>query len=249
MFCKNCGMENAEGGKFCQGCGTPLEQSAPEQPVNQGMPNYAPVQRPAKKKNDFGQMMNGMAADVKNADKAQMTKAISVLLVILTVFTMMMGWAKIKVSDSKSTYNIVQYRRAVGEFSKGVNEYLDDYDLEDILDGSSSVRKYKATATKLTVANIITILDIVLYTAAFLLLAGYVLLLMLGNKNAAMVGQLANIAVAAVVVIFAIAVLLTGKVYYYSIIRFKLAFGLLLPLLAAGGNFALITLKKGDLKA
>lgn len=248
MFCRNCGMEIAEGGKFCQGCGTPLEQlQETEQNVNQAMPGYAPVQQ-KQKNNNCGKIIKGMVADIKNADKTVMTKAISVLLVILTAFTMMMGWAKMKVSDGKTTYNIVQYRRAVGEMKNEIDESLDAYDFFEA--SVSSIKKYRATETKLTMANIITIFDIVLYTVAFLLLVAYVLLLMVGNKNAVVVGQFANIVVVAVVVIFAIAVLFTtGKLYFYAELRFKHAFGLLLPLLVAGINFVLITVKKGDLKA
>lgn len=46
MFCKNCGVQNPEGTKFCSNCGAPLEQpqQQPQQPYQQ--PYQPPYQPP-----------------------------------------------------------------------------------------------------------------------------------------------------------------------------------------------------------
>lgn len=43
MFCSNCGSQNPDGSSFCSGCGQPLVQAQPQQPVQQ--PMQQPVQQ------------------------------------------------------------------------------------------------------------------------------------------------------------------------------------------------------------
>lgn len=234
MFCNNCGKENPNGSQVCMECGTPLQ--APTAPPVQ--PNTAKQSKGAA----VAGILAAIIADVKAVDKKVMAKAISVLLAVLTVFTMMMGWAKIKSDPYNETYNVFQFRRAISASNESVQESLDEYDDMDIFD-NASVKKLKSTGIKLTISSILLILDILVYWIAFLALAGFIFLMMIKNKYAAFLGQLACVIVALTVILFAIAVLIVGK------LKFNMAFGLFVPLLAAAGNFLLITMKKNEIRA
>lgn len=250
MICKNCGTNNKEGSTFCEVCGSPIEAAAPVTPTPG--PGYRPAPPKAKsaKGAAVGEIIGSILADVKAVDKKVMAKAISVLLAVVTIFTMMWGWAKVDSKSSDQTFNIFQFRRTVSEVNEGVQEALDQYDdMEDVAEafGDGMIKKYKSSGTKLTISSILLILDILIYWVAFLALAGYIFLMMIKNKNAAFLGQLACLIVAAVVIIFAIATLIVGKLKIGG--GFDMAFGLFLPLLAAAGNFVFITMKKDDIRA
>ena len=237
MICKNCGTNNKEGSTFCEVCGSPIEAAT-----------YAPVPPKAQKSAGgvaVGEIVGSIIADIKTVDKKVLAKAISVLLAVVTIFTMMWGWAKV----DEQTFNIFQLRRAVSETNEYVQETLDEYDVEDMAEmfDNGNMKKFKSTGTKLTISSILLILDILVFWVAFLALAGFIFLMMIKNKNAAFLGQLACLIVAATVILFAIATLIVGKLKIGG--GFDMAFGLFIPLLAAAGNFVFITMKKDDVRA
>lgn len=250
MICKNCGTNNKEGSTFCEVCGSPIEAAAPVTPTP--APGYRPAPPKAKsaKGAAVGEIIGSILADVKAVDKKVMAKAISVLLAVVTIFTMMWGWAKME----DQTFNIFQFRRAVSESGDAVEMQLDSYDgmenMAEMFETNGTVKNLKSSKTKIVISSILLILDILIYWVAFLALAGYIFLMMIKNKNAAFLGQLACLIVAAVVILFIIATLIVGKVKMGMItIEFDMAFGLFLPLLAAAGNFVFITMKKDDIRA
>jgi len=50
MFCSNCGAQNPDGSSFCSGCGQPLVQAQPQQPVQQPVQQtyQQPMQQPVQ---------------------------------------------------------------------------------------------------------------------------------------------------------------------------------------------------------
>ncbi len=84
MFCKNCGKQLAEGTKFCDGCGAPIESAPAQQPAQQG---FAPAQQPAQQGFAPAQqpvpaapnpMFTNFAAAIKGFFSPQVVKAMGV---------------------------------------------------------------------------------------------------------------------------------------------------------------------------
>ena len=46
MFCPNCGTQNADGAKFCSGCGAPLGAQQPQQQYQQPQQPQQQYQQP-----------------------------------------------------------------------------------------------------------------------------------------------------------------------------------------------------------
>lgn len=281
MYCPQCGKENLEGSKFCDGCGAPMgtapqptaepvPQQAAEpvsQNVVQGVQNQAAQQqygqqngtyqqqyeqqpyaqmpyqaydsKPPKQfdlKKQTGEIISGLKA----IDGKVLKKVISVMLALLTIMTMMMGWAKTEHeygddNEYKETYNITQFKRIVGMKNKQTHEYLDEAD--------NPTRKEEKRGVKLFVTNLLMIVDMLVAFLALLTLAAYIFAMCSGVKGANLVGMLGNIlSVLAAVIFFAAMFVIDEK-------DLDMTLGLFMAFATALGNLIFMFVKKDELKA
>lgn len=314
MNCPNCGKENLEGSRFCEGCGTPMtydqtvavtdqsqqqsqnqeynsgqqaqqqtvgQQYQPQQMNNQPYGGYQQVQqqgtqqpygqpygqqqpygayqqpqnlqydqnlaqpynqKPPKspKSFDLGKEATALFADVKSLDKKIFAKVISVMLAVLTIITMMMGWAKTEIEynddlEYKETYNIVQFKRTIGMQNGRLQEILDDFD--DV------PNKEKKEAAKIFVANLMLMVNVVVAFLAIIVLAAYIFLMVSGAKGGSLVGMLASILSIVSAIIFIVAMIVIGEKDLH------MTLGLFLSIIAAVGNLVFMFLKKDEMKA
>ena len=341
MICQNCGKENLEGSKFCEGCGTPL-QAAPQpvevpvqepqtqayepavesqqpqnpyaqqpQQVPQGQPYGVPYgaqqpmnnqpygvpygqtqpqntqygqpqnpqygqpqnpqygytqPQPQPKKApsiDINKIIKTFTEEVKGISKNALFKAISVLLVFVTVATMMMGWAKISMGDEaedqvpvdvkvSTTLNVFQFKHVNSMIKDVISEAIDE-----VGDADDLPKEVKEIRLKTNITALILLVDMLVIALAILALAAYIFLSVTNNKSALYVGWASSILSVGAVIIYMVAFFVFNSILStkISIIRLedfvslRLTLGMFLTLLSAAGNFALMFFKKDELKA
>lgn len=327
MICSNCGKENLEGSKFCEGCGTLLQavQQPAEQPVQnieqqvpsqgyaqpnpyaqpQPLNNQPYAQQPANNQQyaqqpannqpyaqqplnnqpyaqpqnppytyqqqqfkkapsiDVGAVFKSLTDDVKAVSKKTLCKAISMLLVFVTVAAMMMGWAKVSMGDEaedqipidvdvSTTFNVFQFKHINGIIKDAISEALDEVDDDDDLP-----KEVKEIKLKTTVTAIILFVDMIVIALALLAMAAYIFLSVTNSKNALLVGWLSSILCVGAVLLYIVSFLVFSSILSMKIMVFKIedyvalrmTMGMFITLAAAVGNFVLMFLKKDELKA
>lgn len=200
MFCNNCGTKNEDGDMFCMSCGarlTAVEQPTP-QPIQQSVPQ--PVQQPVQQSQPV--YAPPVAAVTSKEDGVKAVRAISVLLAVATVITMLMSWITIDVEERGNNENEIELIESmtamtvfeVSEITDIVCEELDDR-YEDIIPyaDNSMIRETEDTMDKVSLANTALMIVKILICAAIALLVIFACLTAARTKGAVLSGVLGNV--------------------------------------------------------
>ena len=156
MYCKSCGMQNSENVRFCVGCGSELKaENASEKHTE----NCASAPQAVQNVSDY-QTAGSAPSNLKNsANVGNVTRAVAVLLIMLTVTTMLLGWFNLKVDEpvvyteckiSANALSLSQMFEFAHDDLDGLRKFLAD---EDIFDGVDGLEYYGTENRWKEVAN------------------------------------------------------------------------------------------------
>lgn len=202
MFCNKCGKEVPDNTKFCTGCGASTQASQPNVAT-------ATAPQPQYQQQAYTPNTGGVNyATYQNAPTAQSsskktTVAVATVSAILVIITMLFGWftfsipssvldAPFQLGDLGYSFTIFQVADVTGQ----VNTALKAAKQEMLrYSGSSSsnntqLREVQDVMDKLGMVTFVANLVKILAILALLSLLAFAFMLLIENKNAAMIGQL-----------------------------------------------------------
>lgn len=238
MFCNNCGKQIAENLRFCTFCGSAVAEVAKEAAPAPVGASYVPPQQgsgaqqfvPQQAAPAYQQQYVGYAASATVEPKRKnITQALSALFAVLTIIALLVSGLtvtykmsrladslpfgmNIRIRDLKLTMPLFAIAGTVGqangmfsdikrEMEKEIRQSGYSY-LEDSLNEMEDVTKgFRTAAVALGIMRIISIITV-------LALVLSIFLMLIGNKNGALLGQIGG----SLAVIAAIGIIIAGAV-------------------------------------